>query len=254
MENQKFALITGASEGIGHEFALRLAEEGYVLTLVARNEKRLNELLETLKIDQEAHRAIVADLSTKAGCDAIANTLSTNRFHLLVNNAGRGAYGSFQNGSYADYESVMHLNCDSLVRLSHVFLAQSQKGDALLNVASVLAYLPLPGSSIYAATKAFVASFSQSLWYEQKSRDVYVMCLCPGATESEFHKRAGGDLKKKPPRAITRTVQVVVQVAIHALRNRSKPVIVSGSQNKIAILLARLLPHRFFVNILGQSS
>ena len=250
---RKTALITGASEGIGREFALQLSKEGYELTLVARNEARLKALLEEIKSDGKNHQSFVADLSIPSDTEKASQKLLSGRYQLLVNNAGRGLYGLFQKSPLSSFEEMMRLNCDTLVKLSHSFLAASQKGDCLINVASVLSFCPLPGSSIYAATKAFVASFSQSLWYEQKKREVYVMCLCPGATESEFHTRAGGDLRKKPPKAVTQSSKEVVEVAIRALKKRCRPVVIPGVHNKLAVLFSKWTPTRIFINTLGKS-
>jgi short-subunit dehydrogenase len=178
MSAQRRVMITGASEGIGRAFARRLAHEGYAIRAVARNEKRLQELMTELGADHHTYR--VADLSTPEGVAAIAEDLATNRFHLLINNAGFGIYGAFYNAELPKLETMIRLNCDTLMALSHAFLQQAKKGDALVIVSSALAFMPMPSAGTYAATKAFVTSFTESLWYEQKERGIYVMGLCPG--------------------------------------------------------------------------
>jgi short-subunit dehydrogenase len=249
MSPQRRVMITGASEGIGREFACRLADEGYAITAVARNEKRLQELMTELGADHHTYR--VADLSTTEGVAAIAEDLATERYHLLINNAGFGIYGAFYNAELPKLESMMRLNCDALVALSHAFLQQAEKGDALINVSSALAFMPMPSGGTYAATKAFVTSFTESLWYEQKDRGIYVMGLCPGATSSRFHDRAGGDETNRPPAAITQTPEEVVATAMQALAERSKPTVVSGIKNKVVTNLTRMLPRKGIVKMMA---
>ena len=249
MNPQRRVLITGASEGIGRALARRLAAEGYAVTAVARNENRLQALMSEL--DAEHHTYRVADLSTTGGVAAIAEVLAANRYHLLINNAGFGIYGAFFKAELPKLEAMMRLNCDALVALSHAFLQQAEKGDALINVSSALAFMPMPSAGAYAATKAFVTSFTESLWHEQKKRGIYVMGLCPGATATHFHNRAGGDEGNRPPSAITQTPEEVVETAMQALAVRSKPTIVSGVKNKLVTNLTRMLPRSGIVKMMA---
>ena len=249
---KKRALITGASEGIGREFAHQLASKGYSLTLVARNEGRLIELLD--QVPQTDHQIRCADLSTEEGMTQICQELRHHHYDLLINNAGFGLYSSFSKAPVHDYDKMLALNCTSLMRLSHEFLRQAQRGDALLNVASVLAFLPMAESAVYNATKAFVKSFSETLWYEQKSRGVFVMALCPGITRTEFFKRAGGKLDQTFPGFLTQTPRQVVALALKELEHRARPVVVSGRMNQLSVLLTRLFPARQLITILGNLS
>jgi short-subunit dehydrogenase len=249
MSPQRRVMITGASEGIGRAFARRLADEGYAITATARNEKRLQELMTELGADHHTYR--VADLSTTEGVAAIAEALASDRFHLLINNAGFGIYGAFYSAELPKLEAMMRLNCDALVALSHAFLQQAKKGDALINVSSALAFMPMPSGGTYAATKAFVTSFSESLWYEQKDRGIYVLGLCPGLTATNFHDRAGGDETNRPPAAITQTPEDVVETAMQALAERSKPTVVSGIKNKVVTNLTRMLPRKGIVKMMA---
>jgi uncharacterized protein len=249
MRNSKSVLVTGASEGIGRAFARRLAGEGFSVTATARNESRLQELITELA--GEGHTYQVADLSTAGGLAAIATTLTAGRFNLLVNNAGYGVYGAFSQTDLPKLAAMMHLNCDALVTLSHAFLQQAEKDDALINVSSALAFMPMPSGGTYAATKAFVMSFTESLWYEQKARGIYVMGLCPGVTATNFHDRAGGDETNRPSAAITQTPEEVVETAMQALAARSKPTIVSGIKNKIVTNLTRMLPRKGIVKMMA---
>lgn len=249
MAIQKRALVTGASEGIGRAFAKRLATEGYAVTAIARNELRLKELIEEL--NSKDHTYQVADLSTRDGTEKIVTELTNARVNLLINNAGFGVYGEFYKADLSKLESMIRLNCDSLVALSHAFLREAQKGDALINVSSALAFMPMPSAGLYAATKAFVTSFSESLWYEQKERGVYVMGLCPGVTSTNFHQRSGGTEGNRPPAAITQTPEEVVEVAMKALAKRGCPTIVSGAKNAMITNLVRFMPRKSIVGMMA---
>ena len=183
------ALVTGASGGIGKAIADSLAKAGWEVTLVARSEDKLKQNVAALGT---SHRYVVADLSQSDGIKKVADELAQTKYQLLVNNAGVGVSGRFEQASMAKNLEMMRLNMDALVTLCHAYLQSAQKGDALINVSSTLAYLSFPGSSLYAATKAFVTNFSDGLWYENKARGVFVTALCPGVTETDFHTASGG--------------------------------------------------------------
>ena len=246
---QKKVLITGASEGIGRAFARRLAAEGYSIVATARNEERLRELMTELGEGEHAYHA--ADLSTGGGIEQIAATLAVGRFNLLINNAGYGVYGAFFKADLFKLEAMMRLNCNALVALSHAFLQQAENGDALINVSSALAFMPMPSAGTYAATKAFVTSFTETLWHEQKERGIYVMGLCPGVTATQFHDRAGGDETNRPPTAITQTPEEVVETAMQALAERARPTVVSGVKNKLVTNLTRVMSRKGIVKMMA---
>ena len=249
MKNKKNALVTGASEGIGRVFAERLAKEGYEITGVARNEVRLKEL--TTELASDGNKYQVADLATKKGTKQVSDLMEEQHYNLLINNAGLGIYGLFYKTNLSKQQAMMRVNCDALVSLSHTFLKQAKKGDALINVSSGLAFMPMPSAGIYAATKAFVTSFSESLWYEQKELGVYVMGLCPGVTRTRFHDRAGGTDKNRPPAIITQTSEEVVELAMKALQKRKSPTVISGAQTNIAAALTRALPRKRVVQMMA---
>lgn len=249
MMNQKKAMVTGASEGIGRAFAKRLAADGYEITATARNELRLEELLQDLGGDPHSYR--VADLSSQEGIDQISSELSQNQYNLLVNNAGFGLYSRFDKESLPKLQKMTRLNCDALVAFSHAFLKAAKKGDALVNVASTLALLPMPAAGLYSATKAFVITFSETLWFEQKDRGVYVMCLCPGITSTNFHKRAGMKDYQPFPSALTQSPEEVVNVAMKALKTRKNPTAISGPRNLMMTTFARLMPRKVIIKMMG---
>ncbi|MGE4233610.1 MAG: SDR family NAD(P)-dependent oxidoreductase [Bacteriovoracia bacterium] len=249
METKK-AIVTGASEGIGRAIALKLGQAGYQVCGVARNKERLNEL--KLELGDRALECEIADLSSQKGVADLANYLKTQKFDLLVNNAGYGVYGDFAKTPYEKLKNMMELNCFALTELSHAYLEGAKPGDALMNVASTLAFLPFPYGSVYAATKAFVVSLSESLWYEQKEKNVYVCALCPGATSTRFHAYAGGDKQSAPPKAILQTPEQVADVALSALKSRCDPTVISGFKNATMIFGTRLMSRKTTVSMMGK--
>ena len=243
------AIVTGASEGIGREFAKQLAKKGYQLTVVARNEERLRSIIK--EIGGQGHLHLVCDLSTESGLTQLEEHLKTHHYNLLVNNAGIGHFHEFQTTPKTKWEEMVQLNCVSLMNLAHTFLQSAKKGDALINVASVLAFHAMPYNTVYAATKAFVLSFSEGLWWEQKNRGVYVSALCPGYTVTEFAKRAGVDETKKV-RTVGQTPEEVVKVALQNLEKKSAPFYISGGANKAYLGLQRLFTRKSALNIMGK--
>jgi short-subunit dehydrogenase len=191
-----WALVTGASSGIGHEFALQLAQAGVNLVLVARREERLQTLAETLQRQHGvATHVVAADLGAAGAAGALKARLADAgiRVRLLCNNAGAGRWGRFEAGSAADYERINALNTSALVSMCHAFFGDlaSFPGSAVINVSSAAAYQPIPYMAMYAASKAFVQSFSQALHGEWKEHGILVQTLVPGPTESEFDAKAG---------------------------------------------------------------
>ena len=244
-------LITGASEGIGREFAHAFAKAGYQVYAVARNEARLRSLM--AELGTASHSYVVADLSTDPGIEATAKILIENPIDVLVNNAGFGGISQFDQATKSSHLSMLNLNIESLVSLSHTFLQTAKRGAALVNVASVLAFIPSPYHSVYAATKAFVRSFSLSLWSEQKARGVYVMALCPGSTMTEFNTRAGGS-DDRIPSLLQQTSAVVVTEAMRELERRVKPVVVTGFWNKLITFATRFTPTGLLVDSIGKQN
>ena len=244
----KRAMITGASDGLGREFARALAKKGYEIVGVARSEEKLRALIDELG---PGHRYRTADLSTPEGQKQIAEELDREHFDLLVNNAGVGAVGGFEAISLERTLAMMHLNCDAVVTLAHAFLRNARAGDAVINVSSGVAFLPMAGMSIYCATKAFVTSFSESLWYEQKDRGVYVMGLCPGITSTDFQVNAGGRTEDLP-KNMSQTSTEVVEAALKALAERNGPTVASNTKNAVFTAFVRAMPRKAAANMVGK--
>ena len=150
-------------------------------------------------------------------------------------------------------QQILEVNCGAVVSLSHAFLRQAEAGDALVNLASVVAYLPTPAQPMYSASKAFIAAFSECLWEEQRHRDVYVMGLCPGLTETEFIQVAtggeadGGNL----PGALTQTTGQVLDEAMQALEQRKRAIVITGRPNRLMGLLPRFISRHRLIKLLA---
>ncbi|HTK83628.1 MAG TPA: SDR family NAD(P)-dependent oxidoreductase [Patescibacteria group bacterium] len=244
----KKALVTGASEGIGQAIARRLKEEGYLVTSVARSADKLKTFTAELG---SGHDLIVADLSTVAGQGKIADALEKGNYNLLINNAGVGTVGAFTEVPLEKQMAMLSLNAAAVVRLAYAFLKNAKSGDALVNVSSALAFMPMPGMGLYSATKSFVTAFSDTLWYEQKKRGVYVMGLHPGITATNFQVAAGGR-KEDLPSHLAQTSEQVADICIKELRARRKPTVISGGKNVIFAGTSRILPRKSIVNMTGK--
>jgi uncharacterized protein len=246
------ALITGASAGIGLEFALRLAGRGYDLILVARRRDRLDELAARVRSGHNGLRAevVVADLSDAAAPAAIADEarrLGMN-VDLLVNNAGFGTHGHFEALSAEREGGEIAVNVAALVALTHAFLPAmlERRSGGVINVASTAAFQPVPYMAVYAGTKAFVRSFSEGLHAEVFGRGVRVLALCPGPTATEFF-----DTAIAAPRGPIRTVGDVVTTGLRAY-DAGVPVVIDGVNNQLVIAISNLLPRRWITKIAGR--
>jgi short-subunit dehydrogenase len=239
------ALITGASSGIGEEFARQLAQRGVNLILVARREGKLSQLRDEL-VNQRTGLVvdvIGADLSKPGSAADLAARVTSlgRRVDILINNAGVGEHGDFATQAVEKHSAQIQLNCVSLVELTALFLpAMKQAGRGLIiNVGSTAGFQPMPTMAVYGATKAFVLSFTEAVWQETKSTGVRVFVLCPGATETEFFARTGKEFLTTG----RQTSKQVVDAAMAAIE-RSTPTVFSGWRNAFSSNGYRLLPRR----------
>ncbi len=247
----KRAVVTGASSGIGREFAVQLAARGYAVTCIARREHKLQELLAELPGEQHEYR--VADLADVESLKQLAEDLFAQHVDVLINNAGGSVLQPFYESELSRQHHIMNTNCGAVVTLAHAFLQQAHRGDALINLASIVAYLPTPAQPMYSASKAFIAAFSECLWEEQRERGVYVMGLCPGVTQTEFISGATdgeSDGQTLPPALIQTTEEVVTQ-ALLALDKRKKAIVVTGWINKLMLQMPRFLTRHRLIKVLA---
>lgn len=197
-------LVTGASAGLGEEFVLQLAPRADAFVLVARREDRLNELAAKVvaRFPKITVELIAADLVTPEGCASVIETLSAKGLvpDLLINNAGLGDYGEFATSEWSRVEAMLRVNMEALTRLSHAVIPGMihQRAGAILNISSLASVLPIPDFAVYAATKAYVTSFSEALRIELKDHGIPVVAVCPGPVHTEFGTQAfRGDIREE---------------------------------------------------------
>jgi uncharacterized protein len=253
------AVVTGASMGIGAAFARALAKRKYDLVLVARSQDKLGALSHELMTNYGVQVKVwVADLTAATAATDVFNAVKSWDWQvdLLVNNAGFGDYAPFVTCDRAKQISMIQLNVLALTELTHLFLPSmiDRKSGSIINVASIAGLQSLPYLSVYAATKAFVVSFSESLWAEVKASGVKVQALCPGSTESNFAVVAGMDTMmegstKEPPKMAT--AESVVKESLDALEH-NEPIVVTGIGNRVVSAIGRFVPRKTLVGWVEQ--
>ena len=239
------ALVTGASAGIGRSFAQALAARAHDLVLVARDVTRLDALAAELTSAHGTRCEVLgADLVSDAGRAAVEARLRDRDapIDLLVNNAGIGAFGPFVDIDIDAQVGEIELNVVALVRLTHAALeSMGDRGQgAILQISSVAGYQPAPSSATYAATKAFVNSFSHSVHEEARRVGVHVMLVCPGYTHTEFHERAGIG-PSGLPEFLWQSADEVVATALRDL-DRGRSVSVPGAINRVVAAGSSVTP------------
>lgn len=250
----RVSLVTGASGGIGEEFARRLAARGESLVLVARSEEKLITLCNELGRAHSVNCQHVAlDLSDR---DAPRRLFEETRsrgldVEMLVNNAGFGSMGEFLSLDLERELNMIDLNVRALAALTHLYLKpMRERGRGnVINVASTAAFQPVPYMATYAATKAFVLSFSEALWEENRARGIRVLALCPGATDTNFFAAAGA---RRSPFRTLETPEQVVEVALRALE-RGKSHVISGWVNFLQAQAERLVPRSLVTRVAGSA-
>lgn len=245
----KWALITGASAGIGVALARELAAGGANLVLTARRKDRLDQLARELSSSHKVRTEVFpADLTQPSTAEVIFGFTEERGIsvELLVNNAGFGAYGELQTVEPSRLLDMVQVNCGAVVHLTRLYLPQMverRSGDILI-LASTAAFQAVPYISTYAATKAFDLLFAEGLAEEMKPYGVRVCALCPGSTESEFAEVAGQDKFKRK----AETAEKVARVGLEALA-AGKSSVISGLGNYLGALGERLVPRRVVTRI-----
>ena len=243
------ALITGASSGIGREFARQLANRARAIVLVARRSERLADLRDELlnrNPNLEVHVRVV-DLADKAQIQLLIDSLAHDEIDvdLLINNAGLGDSGAFATSDSIRNEQMALVNIVALTSLTRRLLPQmiANRRGGILNVSSSAGFLPIPGDAVYAATKAYVTSFSEAIRAELRGKGVNVCAVCPGPVRTEFQqvaKRPGAQ-PEMGSRIFFVSTEHVVREALAALE-ADRPLVIPGIAMKLAMLLTRLMP------------
>ena len=251
VHNGKWAIITGASSGIGRALAFEFAAGGFNLFLIARNEAALSQVARQC---HEKHgvetEVVVADLSC---ADQVRNAIDviqskSRQYDVLVNNAGFGIHGDFASADIEQNIQLLDVQLTAALRLTKAVLPAmiAQRRGRILNVASVYSFSAVPFQSVYAACKAFLLSFSSALQNELNGTGVTVTVFCPGITQTEFRSRAGIAQKHEHSGV---TAEAAARIAyVEALRG--KHIVVPGLANRLYVFVCHLLPFQVMASII----
>lgn len=235
------ALVTGATAGIGAEFARQLAARGHDLVIVARDTARLESAATQLRAYGVAVEVLPADLADDDGCARIEWRCGEG-VDVLVNNAGLGTTGAFHEVDRDSEEHLLRLNVRAVLRLTHAVLPQmvARGSGSIVNVSSVAGFAPGARAATYSASKAWVTNFSESLHLQYAEQGVRVLALCPGFTRTEFHSRADMDVSGVPDRMWLAATDVV-RTALADL-DAGRSLSVPGAQYKAIVAATRVVP------------
>lgn len=246
----EFALITGASKGIGKALAHELASRKFNVLLIARNAELLEQNANQIENKYSVLAKYLAiDLAEENAAQQVYNWCVTNNYNVsvLINNAGYGLSGAMHKYSLQQYSAMMQVNMNAMVELCYLFVEMLQKNTKahIVNVASGAAYQAVPGLNIYAASKAFVLSFSRGLNYELKNSTIFVSAVSPGATDTDFANRASvnGVKAKKLAQRFNMQPSAVASIIVDGMLAH-KIEIIPGFINKLSVFLAWLLPKK----------
>ncbi len=241
-----WAIITGASSGIGLELARQLADAGFNLIINARNEDRLGEAANKIRRKNIQVKSVIADLSESAGIEKIIQTAQGLDIGLLINNAGYGTSGLFSDSSLHSEIDMLRVNCEAVLSLTHYFsgkFKQQQRG-GIIFLSSLVAFQGVPYAANYAASKAYIQSFAEALSIELKPFNVDVLAVAPGPVESGFGQRANMRMGKalKPEQ-----LGVSILAALGKQTN-----VVPGLLSKILVYSLRTVPRFLKVRIMAK--
>lgn len=249
MKNMKgtWAVVTGASSGIGADFARQFAERGMNIIPVARRADRLEELKKDLETKYQVQVVpAVADLLKPESYEEVFKLATDGRdVQVLVNNAGMGHYGPFLNIPLEDHLRTIDLNVRALTALSYYFtqhMEEHKNESYVVNVASVASFLAVPQFGVYTGSKKYVKDFSETLNYEFQKSNIHFMCLCPGGTYTEFLDKAGQDLKGTAHKGMMKS-EDVVKIAIRGMEGKKRSVVTGLLNNFVSKFGSRLPSH-----------
>ncbi len=246
----RFALITGASSGIGEEFARQVAALKIYVVLVARSMDKLNSLAKELSAQDIQAIPIECDLTQEDSIRALHREIENRGIgiDLLINNAGFGSYGDFSQSDWPNQSKMIDLNIRALVHLTNLFLPPmiSKKHGAIVNISSLAGFQPVPYMSVYGATKAFVTSFSMALAAESRESGVRVISVCPGRTKTNFQVVSHSNRIRI--RSHNATARDVVRDALLALV-RNRVFTIQGARNKTMYHIQRFFPKAWVLRV-----
>ena len=248
----RWAIVTGASSGLGRGLAARLADRGMSLVLTGRNATRLNEAAHEIRLAAPRVKVetVPSDLSTRSGVSALLDHVGDRPIEVLVNNAGFGSYGPFAEADPDREADEIAVDVSAVVTLARTFLpAMLARGSGgILNVASAIAFQPAPYQAVYAASKAFVLSFSQALWAEARAAGVSVTALCPGPTRTGFVGALGADVGHTAIYSRLGEPEPVIEAGLRAL-DQGRAVVIPGVRTKVIAIGGRFMPREWLTRI-----
>ena len=248
-EKRPTALITGASSGIGAVFAREYASRGHDLVIAARRTDRLDALAAEITAAHDVSvRVIASDLSVAGAAQKLATAVGKTPIDVLVNNSGWGHIGAFAGEDLDGMANEINVNIVSLTQLTRLLVAPMlERGHGtIINIASTAAYQPVPNMSVYAATKAYVLSFTEGLWGELQGTGVTALAVSPGGTATEFFEVAGG----RPMGASLMTPTQVVATSMSAIDAKSPaPSVIVGAANRVMAMAGRFVPRRTLISV-----
>jgi short-subunit dehydrogenase len=256
MENNKYALITGASGGIGYELAKLFAADKYNLVLVSRNQQELDNKAAELRQQGIEVITIAKDLFNRQEAFDLYDEVKSRGLHIdvLVNDAGQGLYGEFKDTDINRELSIIDLNIASLVILTKQFLQDmvARNEGKILQLASIASKVPGPWQSVYHGTKAFVLSFTEAIREELKDTNITITALMPGATDTDFFDKAGmQDSKMVEDKSSLSNPADVAKDGYEALQD-GKDKIISGFKNKVMIASTNLTPDSTVAHLMNE--
>jgi len=248
----RWAVVTGASSGLGRGLAAKLANRGMFLVLTGRNDARLNEVAQQIRLAAPKVKVetVATDLSTRSGVSALLDHIGDRAIEVLINNAGFGSYGPFAEADLNREADEVAVDVSAVVTLAHAFLPGmlARGSGGILNVASTIAFQPAPYQAVYGASKAFVLSFSQALWAEARSAGVAVTALCPGPTRTGFVDALGADVGHTAIYRRLADPEPVIAVGLRAL-DKGRAVVIPGLRNKLIAASGRFTPREWLALI-----
>ena len=251
----RWALVTGASSGLGRGIAIRLANRGMSIVLTGRNETRLDDTAQQIRRAAPLVKieTIVVDLSTRSGLAELIHQVGDRPIEVLVNNAGFGSYGPFADANADRETGEVAVDVSAVVALARAFLPGmlARGSGGILNVASTIAFQPAPYQAVYGASKAFVLSFSQALWSEARAGGVAVTALCPGPTRTGFVDALAADVGHTAIYRRLADPDPVIDAGLRAL-DKGRAVVIPGVRNRLIAESGRLMPREWLTRVTAR--
>lgn len=252
-KEEKTALITGATSGIGEAFARRLTKDGYNLIITGRREEKINKLAEELRKKYKVNiEVIIVELANKDNIEFLIGKIRNKNIKVLVNNAGFATKGTFANSDLSVQEQMVNLHVICVMKLIYSVLPNMIKKNkgVIINVSSQSAFFSMPRNATYTGTKKFLVGFSECLYLETKEFGVKVQALCPGFVISDFHEKMGSAKADHKNKGIVRwtTPEKVVEISLRDLK-KGKVICKPGFFENLGMNALSLLPKRIYYKI-----